>query len=378
MAYRVRLRSTSPHTSEGDPVPLRETKTTRLAFCPIVVDNEANPDASVKGTLVHQRRASEDESWQDVDTVPLSQLHAGEAVKFSLSTEETARLIDGLAAHRAAYRQHGVEPGIHEYDVEVVGLADLVDMLAENQAAIGLLAEEGGPEVVARLVSVAAENGLTEPLEAVIGTLGVQALAHLNAALRLAELHDALRLWEENKENGDEEFWQQGLKQRPWILSQVFSQPMVLVGDKVYVGGKDITNRHGRIADYLYKNALSANAAVVEIKTPAAELVSAAEYRQGLHAPGKDLGGGMSQVLDQRDSLMTYYRDLVGDDDLHFTAHMPECVLVVGCLEGLSVDQRKSFEFARANSRDVEVVTFDELFERVRQMLELFEAADEN
>lgn len=372
MSHHVRLRSTSPASADGDPTVLRETDTTRRVFCPTVVDNAATPDASVKGTIVHQRRANKTEAWEDVETVPLSALHAGEAVKLSLTTEETARLVDSIAAHKVAHRQHGIESGVHEYDVEVVGFADLVTILAGNEAAAGLLGAEGGPAVVGKLISVAAELGLAEPLQAALDVLGAEALSHLNAALKLAELHDALRLWEENKGNANEEFWQTELAKRPWILSQLFAQPMVMVGDKVYVGGKDITNKGGRIADYLFKNVLSANAAVVEIKTPAAELVGGAAYRQGLFAPGKDLGGGTAQVLDQRDSLMKHYRDLAGEGDAHFVAHMPKCVLIAGCLEGMTSDQRKSFELTRANSRDVEIVTFDELFARVQGLIDLF------
>lgn len=373
MPYAVRLRSTSPTSADGDPVVLRETSTTRLVCCPTIVDNEQNPAASVKGTLVHQRRANQDQPWEDEATVPLSQLHAGEAVKLTLNTEETERLVEGLTAYRAAHRQHGIELGDHEYEVEIVGSADLVALLAGNEAAAALLAAEGGPATLANLMAIAAELDLAEPLNAALQAMGTEALSHINASLRLAELHEALRLWEENKANADEEFWQQELKKRPWLLSQVFSQPMVIVGDKVYVGGKDITNKGGRIADYLFKNVLSANAAVVEIKTPTAELVSGSEYRQGLFAPGKDLGGGTAQVLDQRDSLLKHYKDLVGEGESHFVAHMPECVLIAGCLEGMSADQRKSFELTRANSRDVEVVTFDELFARVQQLLDLFE-----
>lgn len=310
-----------------------------------------------------------------METASLSRLHAGEAVKLCLNTEETARLVDGLAAYKAAHREHGIEIGVHEYEVEIVGFDDLVQILASSEAAAGLMAIEGGPEVIGRLVSAAAELGLAEPLQEALAVLGAEALSHINAALRIAELNDAVRLWEENKENANEGFWQQELKKRPWILSQVFSQPMVLIGDNVYVGGKDITNKGGRIADYLFKNLLTANAAVVEIKTPTAELVGLTEYRQGVFCPGKDLGGGMIQVLDQRDSLMSHYRGLAGGEATHFVVHMPQCVLVAGSLEGLSADQRKSFELLRSNSRDVVIVTFDELFARVRELVDLFETS---
>ncbi len=376
MTYHVRLRSTSASSASGDPIPLRETKTTRLVFCPIVVRNLTNPEASVKGVLVHQRRANEEQPWEDVDTVTLSQLHAGEAAKFSFSTGETTRLIDGLTAYAAAFRQHGIESGEQEYEVEAVALSDLVQLLAGNEAATELLSADGGPEAVAKLIACAAELNIVETLQMALDALGLEALSYLNTALRLAELKEASRLWEENKDSSDEEFWQRELKIRPWILSQVFSQPMLMIGDKVYVGGKDITNTGGKIADYLFKNSLTSNVAIVEIKAPTAELVSGTEYRQGVYTPGKDIAGGSVQVLDQRDSLVKHYNELSRGPNTQFEAHMPVCVLVAGRFDTLNDNQRKSFELNRSNSKDVEIVTFDELFARVRAMVDLFEVAE--
>jgi hypothetical protein len=44
-----------------------------------------------------------------------------------------------------------------------------------------------------------------------------------------------------------------------WILSNILSMPVVLLGGKVYVGGKSIQNRGGKEADFLFKNKLTKN-----------------------------------------------------------------------------------------------------------------------
>jgi Domain of unknown function (DUF4263) len=376
MKYKVRLNSTSANSAEGDPVVLRETKTTRLVFCPTVVNNPNDPDASVRGRLIHQRRAAKTEDWTDIKAIPLSSLRADEAVKLELSSEMTSRLVDGLNAHYVAHSLHGIELGLHEHEIDLFGVRDLFAFIRGDTAAAQALGTSDGVELVANIISSAARNELLEPLSRSLESLGPEARSHLNAALRLSELRKALNLWEENKENPDEEFWQEELKQRSWILCQVFSQPMILVRDKVYVGGKDFTNRHGKITDYLFKNTLTKNAAIVEIKTPMTELVQNRAYRQDVFSPGKDIVGGTIQVIDQRDSLMKNYPNLSRGTP-EFEVNMPACILVAGKVSQLSELQKKSFEFYRSNSRAVELIAFDELFSRVEGLVQLFEIEEE-
>jgi hypothetical protein len=45
----------------------------------------------------------------------------------------------------------------------------------------------------------------------------------------------------------------------PWIFSNILSMPVVLLGSKVYVGGKDFENKGGKEADFLFKNNLTKN-----------------------------------------------------------------------------------------------------------------------
>ncbi len=56
---------------------LRETKTTRLVFRPLMVQNEKQANASVKGTFIFQRKGHNEE-WSDILTEPLSSLKKGD------------------------------------------------------------------------------------------------------------------------------------------------------------------------------------------------------------------------------------------------------------------------------------------------------------
>jgi len=62
-----------------------------------------------------------------------------------------------------------------------------------------------------------------------------------------------IQLWRANEENADEEFWQKELGKCPYAFSLIFPYAVVVVAEKAYVGGKDITNTGGNIADFLVK-----------------------------------------------------------------------------------------------------------------------------
>lgn len=48
---------------------------------------------------------------------------------------------------------------------------------------------------------------------------------------------DALRTWDAQRENDDEEFWQITFTNNSFVLSQVFAAPIVFIQDKAFVGG---------------------------------------------------------------------------------------------------------------------------------------------
>ena len=66
---------------------------------------------------------------------------------------------------------------------------------------------------------------------------------------------DVLNKWDANKANDNEEFWQQVFNENPYVLSQVFSVPVIFIKDKAYVGGMTIDKSDAKFVDYLYATA---------------------------------------------------------------------------------------------------------------------------
>jgi len=170
-----------------------------------------------------------------------------------------------------------------------------------------------------------------------------------------------------------EEKWHEFLKENSWIFSQLFAYPMVLFKDKAFVGGKSVLDSGGKIADFLYKNEFSMNLAIIEIKTHLTKLMSSTPYR-GLYVFSitKYLSRAINQVLDQRDNLQKEFYSLSKGSE--FNTFNSKCVVLVGRVSDLSSDQLKSFELFRSEVKDVDIVTFDELLEKLKALLELFES----
>jgi hypothetical protein len=106
------------------------------------------------------------------------------------------------------------------------------------------------------------------------------------------------------KRNGAEAIWQELLELNPFILSMLFGQPIVLLQSGASVGGLRFTGYGNKIADFLTENALTHNAALVEIKRPKTPLLGR-QYREGVYPPSRELMAAVTQVLDQRHKLVT-------------------------------------------------------------------------
>lgn len=198
-------------------------------------------------------------------------------------------------------------------------------------------------------------------------------LKNINLMVSVARLENIIRDWDDNKNNNNEEFWQQLFQNHTWILSQIFSCPFVLIRKKFYCGGKEDDDKGGVKGDLLYKNDLTGNLAFIGIKTPETEIIGS-QYRGDedgkenvIYSMSNHLTGSINQILNQR----KIYLNTHGDNNGKFL-HNAKCILVIGKIADFeNEDEKKSFELYRSLSKDVEIITFDELFGRVQTFLDL-------
>ncbi|RLU07404.1 hypothetical protein CS078_10320 [Pseudomonas prosekii] len=189
-------------------------------------------------------------------------------------------------------------------------------------------------------------------------------------------LTEAVKFWADNKANAVEEFWQVLFQKCPAVLGQLFPRSMFQLGSKCYIGGKSLNNRAGNLVDFVYSSPLTSNAVLMEIKTPVTKLLGRL-YRGNAYSISDELSGSCVQVLNYKEQFLKEYHNLSANStDQAFSAFNPKCVIVIGNIstEIVNPTQMKSFELFRTSVTGVEIVTYDELFEKVQSMLEMLAA----
>ena len=372
---KLSVHSTSAKSAEVSDIVLRQTQTTRLIFRPMLVENPSDSRAAVNGIFVFQRKGVKD-TWTNTTTIPLSNLKKDEGYKLEISSKEVLKLFEGLADLYELHAQEGVPRGTTEYVRVNRKFAQLVAM-SESQLRQILAANDAmGMDLLAKLLSWATDADDPRSLVTRLIGLGPANLRKLNVAVGLQSLKLAIAKWHDNENVDDEEFWQNTLTENSFVLEHVFSWPVTIVKGKAYLGGKSVMNRGGKIVDFLLKHQITTNAALVEIKTPATDLLGG-EYRAGIFTPSEDLSGAVMQVLAYKHSLERDYLTITAGQSRLFEAFDPPCVVIVGNAERQlsTADRRQSFELLRGQHHGVRVITFDELFGKTEQLVEVLESS---
>lgn len=169
--------------------------------------------------------------------------------------------------------------------------------------------------------------------------------------------------------------WQTFFKANPFVLGLAFPYPVILFQDQASVGGTTIRGDGESIVDFLMAQRFTGNLALIEIKRPATALVETRAYRGDLHAPHRDLTASMAQVLDQRAQLLHHFAAKKSQDKALAHAHVSSvnCIVVAGTLPA-DAAQIRSLDLFRHATKDVSVVTFDELLEKLRELHRLMSA----
>ena len=135
-----------------------------------------------------------------------------------------------------------------------------------------------------------------------------------------------------NKNHSERE-WQKFLQGNPFILCMVFGRPIVKVGNQASVGGKSISGAGDSIADFLVRNSLTNNAALLEIKTPKSKLLNESPYRRSVYAPAGELVGAINQVLDQKSHFEQQISNIrYHNRGVNLEAHHVHACLLIGTM----------------------------------------------
>ena len=127
----------------------------------------------------------------------------------------------------------------------------------------------------------------------------------------------------------------------------------------------------------MYANKLTRNSVLIEIKKHTTRLLSDKPYRgSDVFHMDKELSGAINQALDQKETYCKQFETIRRPED-DITSFNPRCVIIIGKVDTLSKKQFKAFELLRSSFKDIEIITFDELYIRINSILSIFKK-DEN
>ena len=205
-----------------------------------------------------------------------------------------------------------------------------------------------------------------------------QKLTKLHSDIELGSLEVLIEKYEQMlEEKRRENIWQSFLNMNPFILSMAFGHPIIVVQQKASVGGRKFSGKGDKLTDFLVKNSMTDNTAIVEIKTPQTKLLNKTTYRDEVYTPSPHLVGSINQALDQKYQLEQNFVNLiVNSKSQDIKSYSVHCCLIIGTMPS-EEEQRKSFELFRRNSKAVEIVTFDELLTKLKDLRNFLTSPEE-
>ena len=278
-------------------------------------------------------------------------------------------LYQGLKRLYALYEDMGEIPyGSATYTRVDSSFRQFLSIIQNDPSAARMIGNEENYDLVKTLLRLITQTSSLESLKRSLTELQDENLQHLTTSLNIEKLQRVAKLMEDNLENDSEEFWQTTVfKEHQWVLAQIFACPCTIFADKAYVGGKGINNSGGNLCDFIYQNSLSQNVALIEIKTPCTELIGN-QYR-GTYSFSYELSGAINQVLNYRDKLTKEYYSLCHQSSEPFEVLSPKCVVIIGKMASLTPGQVAAFENFRNSLSNVLILTFDELYQRIVDLI---------
>lgn len=183
---------------------------------------------------------------------------------------------------------------------------------------------------------------------------------------------------------GAEAVWQAFFEANQWI----FGYGLNLIAcesiddgklERITTGANIFGGAGKRIDAIMRSKGLISSMLFCEIKTHDTDLLAKTAYRAGVYQASKELGGGVAQVqktaskaqqLISREFLTRIYDDDGTPTGVELSTTRPRQVVVIGSLRefthngAVNPEKINSFELYRTSIQDVEIITFDELYQR--------------
>ncbi len=178
----------------------------------------------------------------------------------------------------------------------------------------------------------------------------------------------------------EEKLWQYFLEKNEWIFGYGLDYRFqTILQREAHVSDIGIDGRNTVIADYLLGDKLFTT--FIEIKKPSTPLFGKDKNRSNAWSLSEDLINSVSQILEQKASgLIKLEKQQYNSngDLIQQKAYDSKVILIIGHWRELEASlnplekeiKKKTFELYRRDSRNVEIITYDELYDRAKFIVE--------
>ena len=183
-----------------------------------------------------------------------------------------------------------------------------------------------------------------------------------------------------NTQIKDELAWQYFFNENPWIFGYGLDYRFMGILQKEFSASGTEADGSGQVnGDFLIGDKKFTN--FVELKKPDTPLFKNSTTRSGAWKLSTDLMEAKSQILEQKASgQIKLEKETIHDSDgneIKQKSYDSKVILILGNWDQIKNDvdlvkqtKIKTFELFRRDSRNVEIITFDELFERAKFIVE--------
>ncbi len=285
----------------------------------------------------------------------------GEIIALNESDHEIKASVDLSECHENYWRLVSYLKSLKELDIP----DDHFSLTQSNTDQIKAALSQRDSETISALTKLVVEDPTF--------SLSVADLVELNRRrMRLVEFEQALSA--EKKES----WWKDFFENNKWIFGYGLNYRIIRIEqEQADLGGKIFTGVGSKKADYLGATVGDARfTVVVEIKTSETPLLQGSEpQRSGAWSLSKELADAVTQAQSYAYGWGLASKEYYNAMELakrRLLTMQPKAIVVIGRLADVSSDESKAstFQLFRESLHGTDVLTFDELLERAKFIVE--------
>ena len=245
--------------------------------------------------------------------------------------------------------------------------------------------QELDPDSIRSVKTLLSKNGGAELVEALINEGIISSKDIVNTAFRkrgvqiFKDLKDNANYWKtyaaENNisSHQEEKVWQYFFEKNQWIFGYGLDYRFQkILQREVHLSEAELDGSNTVIGDYLLGDKFFTT--FIELKKPSTPLFGKEKNRSNSWRLSNELIDSVSQILEHKASglIRLDNKQYINGEPLEQKPYDSKVILIIGdwseldnCISTHESDiKKKTFELFRRDSRNIEILTFDELFER--------------